>query len=336
MTAGLARLRGSIVPLVTPFRDGEVDLDAFERSVERQVREGSHGIVVTGTTGEPTSLTGRERAELTRRAVAAAAGRIPVVAATGSSNHAETIELTRAAEQAGADAVLVVCPPFVKPSQAGLVEHFTRVAAVTELPFLIYNIPGRAAVAVSAETVARVRERAPNLVGLKHASGELDLVTELLERLGEDFRLFCGLETYSYPFLAVGGAGLMSAVGNLLPARVAELCELVWEDDHDEALRTHRELFAVSRAVFFETNPVPLKLMLASVGLGNGEVRPPLTPASADTRRRLAPVTARLHALASGARDRAPYRAFATTGTARVDACDGPGSQREREKVHRA
>jgi 4-hydroxy-tetrahydrodipicolinate synthase len=148
-------------------------------------------------------------------------------------------------------------------------------------------------VGVTAETVRRVRERAPNLVGLKHASGDLDLVTELWLSLGDDFKVFCGLESYSYPFLAVGAAGLMSAVGNLVPHRVAELCELVWRDDHDGALRIHRELFPVNQAVFFETNPVPLKLMLALGGLGSEEVRPPLAPANADTRRRVVDVIAR-------------------------------------------
>jgi 4-hydroxy-tetrahydrodipicolinate synthase len=285
------RLRGSIVPLVTPFADGDVDYDAFERLVDRQVTEGSHGIVITGTTGEPTSLSAAERTELTRRAVSVSAGRIPVVAATGAANHAETIELTRAAERAGADAVLVVCPAFVKPSQDGLVLHFERVAAATDLPFLIYNIPGRSAVGVTAETVVRVAERAPNLVGLKHASADLDLVTEILLMLGDDFRLFCGLESYCYPFLALGGAGLMSAVGNLFPGRVAALCEFVWNNDHDMALRLHRELFPVSQAIFFETNPVPLKCMLAEEGICAEEVRPPLAPATAETRMRLRAIT---------------------------------------------
>lgn len=293
------RLRGSIVPLVTPFEDGEVDYDAFEHAVERQVAEGSHGVIVTGTSGEPTSLSGDERVELIRRAASVAAGRIPVVAATGSANHSETLELTAAAEREGADAVLVVCPAFVKPSQDGLVRHFAAAAAATKLPFLIYNIPGRAAVGVTAETVARLREQAPNLVGIKHASADLDFVTELLLSLGDDFKVFCGLESYSYPFLALGAAGLMSAVGNLAPRRVAELCELVWRDDHEGALRIHRELFPVNQAVFFETNPVPLKLMLALSGLGREEIRPPLSPAAAETRRRVVDVIARFELASS-------------------------------------
>jgi 4-hydroxy-tetrahydrodipicolinate synthase len=283
----LDRLRGSFVPLVTPFADGAVDLDAFEASVARQVREGSHGVVVTGTTGEPTSLMTDERAELYARAVVVAGGRIPVVAATGSANHAETLELTRRAEAAGADAALVVCPAFVRPSQEGLFQHFVTVAERTALPLLIYNIPGRSGVGVTGETVERIVSEAPNVVGLKHASGDLDLVTDLVLRLGDDFRLFCGLESYSYPFLAVGGAGLMSAVGNLLPGQVAELCNRVGLGDHAAALTLHRSLFRLNEAIFYDTNPGPLKAMLAAAGLGSDELRPPLAPLSDATRRRV-------------------------------------------------
>jgi 4-hydroxy-tetrahydrodipicolinate synthase len=270
-------LRGSATPVITPFRDGAVDFEAFEALVDRQGQAGSDAVVLTGTTGEPTSLTGAERLELVRRAVAV--GGPPVIAATGSANHEQTIVLTRAAAAAGADAVLVVCPPFVKPSETGLAEHFATVAAAAEIPLLIYNIPGRAAVSITVPTVERISERAPNLVGLKHASADLDLVTELLLALGEDFRIFCGLESYTYPMLALGGAGVMSAVGNLFPERVKALCRAVTEHDHAAALALHRELHRVNRAIFLDTNPVPLKHMLERLGLARGEVRPPLAPA---------------------------------------------------------
>lgn len=286
MSGAPQSLRGSIVPLVTPFADGAVDTAAFEASVER-VGTAGDGVLVTGTSGEPTSLSAAERVDLFRRAVTVADGRFPVLAATGGPNQAETLALTREAEAVGADAVLVVCPAFVKPSQEGLRRHFVTVAATTSLPFLIYNIPGRAGVGVTGETVERIAADAPNLVGLKHASSDLDLVTDLLLRLGDDFRLFCGLESYSYPFLAVGGAGLMSAVGNLLPGPIAELCALVAADDHAGALKLHRELFRLNQAVFFETNPGPLKAMLADAGLGSEEVRPPLAPLAEETRARV-------------------------------------------------
>jgi 4-hydroxy-tetrahydrodipicolinate synthase len=267
-----------VVPLVTPFVDGELDIDLFEESIERQVNAGSDGIVVTGTTGEPTSLTVTERALLFCRAVKVAAGRIAVVAATGSSNHEETLSLTGEAEKLGTDAVLVVCPAFVRPSQNGLVAHFAAVTRCTDLPLLIYNIPGRAGVGVTADTVFRIVEAAPNVKGLKHASNDLDLVTELLLGLGDDFRLFCGVESYSYPFLAVGGCGLMSAVGNVVPQAVKRLCAAVDAGDHRMALALHRALFGLNQAVFYDTNPGPLKAMMAERGLAPDEVRLPLAP----------------------------------------------------------
>ena len=269
---------GSYTPLVTPFRDDEVDFNAFDAAVERQVAAGSHGIVVTGTSGEPTSLSVTERAALYLRAVMVADGRLPVVAATGSADQRSTLALTAAAQKSGVDAVMVVAPAFVKPSQAGLVDHFTTVAGSTELPVLLYNIPGRAGVAIAPETVMRVVDACPHVIGVKHASSDLDLLTTLLLELGEDFHLFCGLESLSYPFLALGGSGLMNAVGNVLPARVAALCDAVARDDHAAALEIHRELFDINRAIFFETNPVPLKAMLAHWGAGSAEVRAPLVP----------------------------------------------------------
>lgn len=300
MSAAPAALRGSIVPLVTPFTDGAVDLDAFEAAVDRQAQSGSHGIVVTGTSGEPTSLTSGERSALYRRAAAVAGDRLCVVAATGSANHAETLELTRAATEAGVDAVMVVCPAFVRPSQDGLIAHFTAVGSSTDLPWLIYNIPGRSGVGVTAETTERLAEATPNLVGLKHASVDLDLVTDLLLRLGEDFRLFCGLESYSYPFLAVGGAGLMNAVGNLLPGELAQLCDCVRNDDHASALRLHRELFRLNEAIFYDTNPGPLKMMLAMAGLSNGELRLPLIAPGEATRKRVSDAVGSFEAARAG------------------------------------
>jgi 4-hydroxy-tetrahydrodipicolinate synthase len=272
-----AHLRGSYTPLVTPFsEDGSIRWAAFEASVEYQCAEGSAGVVVTGTTGEPTSLTLDERRELFSSAVAVADSRLEVVAATGSASHEETLRLTEEAESAGVAAVLVVVPAFARPSQRGLVDHFTRVAKSTSLPVLLYNIPGRAGTAVTAETVEQIATACDNVVGLKQAAPDLDLITTLLTSLGDDFRIFCGLESYSYPMLALGAAGLMSAVGNLLPRAVADLCAAVTEGDHAQALELHRALFPVNQAVFFDTNPVPLKHMLAVERLESVCVRPPL------------------------------------------------------------
>ena len=272
-------LCGSYPPLITPLREGRVDLRKFAVLVERQAHEGSHGIVVTGTTGEPSSLTLDERTDLVKTAVDAAGGHIPVVAATGSQSLAETIELTSRAEKAAADAVLVVTPYYIRPSQAGLVEYFTAVGRCTALPLMIYHIPGRAAVSVNAATVAQIAERVPNLVGIKHAANDLDLVTELLVKLGTDFRIFCGLEALSLPMLTVGACGLMNAVGNLVPARVAALYEAVAQRQLLEARRLHFELFELSQSIFLDTNPIPLKYMMGRLGLlDSSELRLPLVP----------------------------------------------------------
>ncbi|HYR84619.1 MAG TPA: 4-hydroxy-tetrahydrodipicolinate synthase [Terriglobia bacterium] len=281
-------LRGSYPPLITPFRDGRVDLSAFGELVDRQAREGSHGVVVAGTTGEPSSLTLQERKDLLQTALQAAAGRLPVVAATGSQSYVETAELTCHAEQAGADAVLVVTPYYIKPPQQGLVDYFVGIGRLTSLPLLIYNIPGRAAVSITAPAVAKIADQLPHLVGMKHAATDLEIITELLNRLGNEFRVFCGLEALSLPMLAIGAAGVMNAAGNLAPGRVAELCNAMGMSDLDRARRLHVELFELNRAIFLDTNPIPLKYMMSRLGLlGRNEVRLPLVPITDQERKRI-------------------------------------------------
>jgi len=270
-------LRGSYTPVVTPFRDGKVNYEKFAELVDRQACEGSHGVVVNGTTAEPSSLTIDERTELVKVAVATIAKRIPVVAATGSQSLAETTELTARAEEAGADALLVVTPYYSKPPQEGLVQYFEEVGKRTELPLLIYHIPGRAAVSLAPGTVAKIAESLPNVVGIKHAANDLEFVTAVLTRLGPDFRVFCGLEALSLPMLALGASGLMNAVGNLAPTIVARLCELVDQCDLAAARDLHFQLFELNQSIFLETNPIPLKYMMARLGLlDTPEVRLPL------------------------------------------------------------
>ncbi|HEX4595574.1 MAG TPA: 4-hydroxy-tetrahydrodipicolinate synthase [Bryobacteraceae bacterium] len=276
-------LYGSYPPLVTPFRDGKVDYRKFAELSEQHVREGSHGIVVTGTTGEPSSLTADERIRLIETAVKAVKGRIPVVAATGSQSLAETLDITAGAEKAGADALLIVTPYYIKPSQAGLVEYFAAIGARSRLPLMIYHIPGRAAVSVTTATVERIAERTPTLVGMKHAANDLELLTELLARLGPEFRIFCGLESLSLPMLSIGACGLMNAVGNLAPGRVAALYNEAAAGNLAEARKLHFELFDLNRAIFLDTNPIPLKYMMNRLGLlDSAELRLPLVPLDAE------------------------------------------------------
>jgi 4-hydroxy-tetrahydrodipicolinate synthase len=287
-------LCGSYPPLVTPFRGGKVDFDRFADLAERQAKEGSHGLVVAGTTGEPSSLTVAERTELVKVAVAAVRGRIPVVAATGSQSFAETVELTQQAEKAGASAVLVVTPYYIKPSQRGLIEYFAAVGKRTALPLMIYHIPGRAAVSIHAKTVMRIGERIDNLVGLKHADRGLELLTELQIGMGPEFRMFCGLEALSLPMLVLGASGLMNAVGNVAPAKVASLYTAVKQGDLQMAQRLHLELFELNRAIFFDTNPVPLKYMMSRLGmLDSPELRLPLIDLDAELQKAIDPVLLR-------------------------------------------
>ncbi|TCN44187.1 4-hydroxy-tetrahydrodipicolinate synthase [Kribbella orskensis] len=281
-------LRGSYVPLVTPFRHGEVDLATYASLVRRQASAGSAGIVLTGTSGEPSVLTVEERVRLYETAVAAAGARLPVVAATGSQALPETEELTRAAEKAGAAAVLIVTPYYIKPPQRGLVEYFVQIAAVTSLPVLIYHIPGRSAVTLSVAALAEAVRRAPNIVGVKHASADLAWATELLTELGPSFRLFCGLEEMSFPMLALGAAGLMNAAANIAPTPIGQLCQAVADGDLAMARRLHFELFTLNQAVFWDTNPIPVKYLMYRLGLlPSNEHRLPMSPPPPELETRL-------------------------------------------------
>lgn len=294
-------LRGSYPPLVTPFRNGEVDYETYAALVERQVAEGSHGVVVTGTTGEPSTLAVAERIRLVETAVKAAKGRIPVVAATGSQSHADSILLTEAAGAAGAAAVLIVTPYFIRPPQRGLIEYYLDLGRRTQLPVMIYHIPGRAAVNVTVDTVAAIAERLPRLVGLKHAVNDLGFVSELLARLGFEFRVHVGLEDLSFPMMAVGAAGMMNAVGNIAPRKVAELYELTAAGKLAAARALHYQLYELFQAVFFDTNPIPMKYMMMRLGLlPNEEHRLPMVPSTPELRQRLDAVLTRARLLTDG------------------------------------
>ncbi len=283
-------LRGSLPPLVTPFRDGEVDYDTYAAIVEWHVREGSHGVVTCGTSGEPSVLTVAERRTLTEVAIDAAAGRIAVVAATGSQSHAETVELTEHAAAAGADALLVVTPYYIRPPRRGLVAYFADLAGRSDLPFLVYHIPGRAAVGVDIGVLEDIAARAENFVGMKHAVADLGLVTEALMAFGPEFRVLVGLEEVSYPMLALGAQGMINAVANVVPRRVVALYDAVAGAGAGfaEARALHQQLFELNRAVFYDTNPIPVKYMMWRLGiLPNNEHRLPMMPAAADVAARL-------------------------------------------------
>ena len=284
----LNRLKGSIPPLITPFRKGEVDYDAYASMVDFQITEGSHGILVNGTTSEPASLTIEERNRILDVAITAAAGRVPIVAATGSQSLAETEVLTDHAVKAGADALLIVTPYYSKPPQRGLVEYYLHLARRHDRPWMVYHIPGRTAVSVTLDTFKELKDRSPNFVGMKHAANDLGFVTECMTTFGPDFRIFVGLEELSFPMMAIGACGLMNAVGNLRPDLLAGLCEAVWNSDITGARAIHERLLEINQAVFFDTNPIPIKYMMKRLGIiPENEHRLPMMPATSELERRL-------------------------------------------------
>jgi 4-hydroxy-tetrahydrodipicolinate synthase len=298
----ISRLKGSIPPLITPFRNGEVDYDAYAAMVDFQVREGSHGILVNGTTSEPASLTTEERNRLVSVGIEAAGGRAPVVAATGSQSLAETEVLTDHAVKAGADALLIVTPYYSKPPQRGLVDYYLRLSERHDRPWMVYHIPGRAAVSVTLDTFKELKSRSDTFVGMKHAANDLGFVTECLTTFGPDFRIFVGLEELSFPMMAVGACGLMNAVGNLRPDVLSRMCEAVWKSDIPGARALHERLLEINQAVFFDTNPIPIKYMMKRLGIiPENEHRLPMVPATPELERRLDAVLDRAGLLTAAA-----------------------------------
>jgi 4-hydroxy-tetrahydrodipicolinate synthase len=277
----LAALRGSIPPLITPFTRGAVDYARYAKLVEYQIAEGSHGILVNGTTAEPSSLTTDERNRLVTLAVETAGGRVPVVAATGSQSLAESRVLTEHAVAAGADALLIVTPYYIRPPQRGLVAYYLELAAGHDVPWMIYHIPGRTAVGVTLETLKAVKDRSPHFVGIKQAVNDLGFVSECLHELGRDFKVFVGLEELSFPMMTIGACGLMNAVGNLKPKVLAQMCEAVFAGDFTTGRRLHEQLLEINKAVFFDTNPIPMKYMMRKLGLlEDNEHRLPMVSAT--------------------------------------------------------
>lgn len=311
MTDRLARLQGSMPPLITPFRDGEVDYDTFARLVSFQIANGTQGILVNGTTAEPSTLTVEERNRLVDVAVEIAARRVPVVAATGGQSLADSRRLTEHAARAGADALLIVTPYFLKPPQRGLVAYYLALAAIAPLPWMVYHIPGRAAVSVTIDTLRELKQRSPTFCGMKHAVNDLGFVSECFAALGADFKVFVGLEELSFPMMAVGACGLMNAVGNLQPRVLADLCEAVFHNDLARARELHQRLFELNQAVFFDTNPIPIKYMMRRLGLlARNEHRLPMVPATPELERRLDGVLERAGLIgADAAPGRAAHRA---------------------------
>jgi 4-hydroxy-tetrahydrodipicolinate synthase len=269
---------GSAVALVTPFRQDAVDEAKLAELVEFQIQNGTRTIVPCGTTGETSTLSHEEHNRVVELTVKRVNKRARVLAGTGSNSTQEAIELTRHAKAAGADGTLQITPYYNKPTQRGLSEHFKAIAAAVDLPMVLYNVPGRTGVNMLPSTVVDLARSCPQVVGIKEASGNIDQSTEILQALGTDFTVLSGDDSLTLPILAVGGKGVISVVANIVPAEVAALCAAWAKGDRAEATRLHLKLYPLCRAMFLETNPIPVKTAMGWLELCAPDMRLPLTP----------------------------------------------------------
>ena len=281
-----APYRGSIPALITPFANGAVDYKAFEKFISWQIDQGSHGLVPSGTTGESPTLDYEETKlifEVCVQTVKASGKKVPVIAGTGSNSTREGIELTRIAQDAGADAILTVAPYYNKPTQDGLYAHFKAIHDSTDLPVILYNVPGRTMVEISIDTVLRLAEL-PRVVGLKDATSDVTRTTQLRAHIKKDFSLLSGEDGLAGAYLAQGADGCISVTANVAPALCAQLQDAWVSGDIDSFTAIQLKLSALNRALFVESNPTPIKYACSALGLCTDEVRLPLLPASTSAR----------------------------------------------------
>jgi len=284
----LDTLRGAFCPLIVPFRDGEIDFATYGALIERQIAEGSHGLLVNATSGEPTTLTLDERAQLVEFAIKTSNGRRPVCAGTASESFEATAALVDRFDKAGADSILVVTPYYCAPPQRGAISYFAKLGGRTERPFLIYHIPGRAGFTLTVDTLAAIKDQLPHFAGLKNTDTDVGFVTGALARLGRDFHIFAGLELPTLPMLGIGGCGMMITASNVAPRLVSQLYETFSKNDIDGAIALNLKLYPLFRGVALETSPIPVKYMLKRLGvLKTNEHRSPLVPASPEVEKQL-------------------------------------------------
>ncbi|HQN18529.1 MAG TPA: 4-hydroxy-tetrahydrodipicolinate synthase [Syntrophobacteraceae bacterium] len=276
-----------MVAIVTPFRDGRIDETTLRQLIEFQIANGTHGIVPCGTTGESATLSFSEHERVVEITVEQANKRVPVIAGTGSNNTEEAIRLTRHAKSAGADGALMITPYYNKPTQEGLYRHYRTVAEKVDIPIILYNIPGRTAVNIEPNTVARLAE-IDNIVGIKEGSGSLKQVTDIIALCDERFVVVSGEDYLTYPMLCVGGKGVISVVSNVAPRDMADLCNLSFDGNFAEAKNLFYRMLPICHALFYETNPAPVKAALLMMKMiPSDEVRLPLVPMSVANRERL-------------------------------------------------
>lgn len=283
----MTQFKGSITALITPMREGSLDETAFQSFIEWQIGQGTHGVVPVGTTGESATLRREERERLIELAVEAANGRVAVIAGSGSNDTDEAVALTRFAQNAGADGALVVVPYYNKPEQEGLYRHFMAVAASTELPIIVYNVPSRTAASIAVETLARLAQDAPNIIGIKDASADMTRIAEQRMTLGADFIQLSGDDSSALGFMAHGGHGCISVTANIAPLLCADFQGACLAGDFKKALTLQDRLMPLHLALFAETSPAPVKYAASLLGHALPELRLPLVQPSEATRANL-------------------------------------------------
>jgi 4-hydroxy-tetrahydrodipicolinate synthase len=277
---------GSIVALVTPFKNGKVDVENLKKLVEFHIKEGTNGIVPCGTTGESPTLSFEEHEMVIDVVVQAARGRVPVIAGTGSNSTQEAIMLTKYAKKSGVDGVLLVSPYYNKPTQEGLFLHFKAIAEEVDIPIVLYNIASRTAVNIEPETIARL-SAVKTIVAVKEASGNLDQMAKIVSLCGERMKLLSGDDALTLPLLAIGGVGVISVVANIVPRKVATMVRNFLDNDIRAARALHYELYALVKAMFIETNPIPVKTAMGLMKMINPELRLPLSDMREDNVKKL-------------------------------------------------
>ncbi len=271
-------LRGSMVALVTPMGDdGSIDFGALDELIEFHVDEGTDGLVIAGTTGESATLSQQEHIKLLEHAIRHVRGRIPVIAGTGSNSTAQTVELTKAVSELSPNAYLIVTPYYNKPTQEGLYRHFCACAEAVEEPIILYNVPGRTGCDMLPETVIRLA-KIDGIAGIKEATGDIDRATQILEHCGDEFGVYSGDDPTALDLMLAGGHGVISVTANVVPKAMSELCELAKDGKEDEARALDDKLMPVHKALFLESNPIPVKWAVHRMGMIGAGIRLPLTP----------------------------------------------------------
>ncbi|MBV9080597.1 MAG: 4-hydroxy-tetrahydrodipicolinate synthase, partial [Elusimicrobia bacterium] len=263
--------KGSLVALITPFKEGRVDDRKLQELVEWHISERTNGLVPMGTTGESATLSYEEHYHVIDVVVKQARKRVPVIAGAGSNSTHEAIDLTKESARLGADAVLSVNPYYNKPTQEGLFAHFTAIAKASPVPVVLYNIPSRSSVQLSVDTIVKLAEKNQNIVGVKESTGSIDVASEIIQRLGKKFFVISGDDSLTLPLMSVGATGIISVVANLVPRAVSEMCEAVLANDWNKAREHHLKLFPLVKAMFIETNPGPVKAAMKEAGLLDDE-----------------------------------------------------------------